>query len=316
MVLLPAPAVKALVDEAVVALTELGDDDGLARAWRLASHERNVVGDTPGIGAAMRKALVHARRAGNAKLETEALFWIGLAAFFDDTPVAEGLAICEQITEAAPTPLRRAHALMWTGAIETLGGGDEGLNRVADARMLYAELGLRTLHGGTAIAHGILKLLGGTPEEAEPVLREAAAELVGLKGYRSAVLVLLAQALCRQGRYDEADQANRDSEALTEREDVLQVSLISSVSAEIAVGRGDLDEAERAARQAALLVERAEGNVICGDILMVLAEVLRRVGRATESRESAERALTRYEQKGVVPAMERARTFLAELAPA
>ncbi|MGB2952554.1 MAG: hypothetical protein WBB74_04070, partial [Gaiellaceae bacterium] len=79
---------------------------------------------------------------------------------------------------------------------------------------------------------------------------------------------------------------------------------------------GDLGEAERIAREGVFLAERTEGNLFQGDSLMVLAEVLHRAGRHAESRETAEQALNRYAQKGAVPAMERARTFLAELAPA
>ena len=44
-----------------------------------------------------------------------------------------------------------------------------------------------------------------------------------------------------------------------------------------------------------------------------LADVLKLAGRSEEAREEAELALELYEQKGLVPAIEQTRSFLAEL---
>ena len=52
-----------LVEEAVAALTPIGDDAGLAIAWQVAGQVQNMLGDMDQVRAAMQCALGHARRA-------------------------------------------------------------------------------------------------------------------------------------------------------------------------------------------------------------------------------------------------------------
>jgi tetratricopeptide (TPR) repeat protein len=304
---------------AIDALTELDDESGLARAWQAAAQARNVAGDTAGIEAAMRQALVHARRAGDTRLETEASFWIGLSAFYGATPVPDALTVCQDLLESARTQLQHANATFWLGAVQALGGQlDEGRSSVARGRALYAELGLRTVHGGSAMPHAKLELLAGDAVAAEGLLREAADELerVGEKAYQSTVLVILAEALYQQGRYGEAEQAMGDSKAMSAPDDVMNLALLGSVGGKLLARRGEFSKAETTAQDAVKQIE-AEGNpAVLGDALMALAEVLQLADRPQEAHDAAERALAVYEQKGIVPAMERTRAFIAELVPA
>ena len=163
---------------------------------------------------------------------------------------------------------------------------------------------------------GSLELRGGDVGIAERVLREGAAVLedAGEKGYRSTILALLGDALYMQGRYEEAENVIVDSRAITAPEDVLNLGLIASLQARLTAHRGAFAEADRAAREGLRALERQPVyNLFTADVWMGLADAFHIVKRPEDARDAARRALERYERKGVVSGVERARAFLAAL---
>jgi class 3 adenylate cyclase/tetratricopeptide (TPR) repeat protein len=314
-----ADEAAATAEEAIRELAKLDDHGGLAHAWQLAGDARNTLGDTAGIEAAMHQALVHAREAQDTRLETECMSWLGLAAFFGATPVAEARSILDELAASASTPHRRADVLLWSSAIAALAGDCEGGSAgVVSARAIYADLGLKTHYGATAHAHGLVELLCGRPAEAERVLREGsrALEEAGEKGVRSTELLALAESLHEQGRHDEAEQIGREASALSPPDDALNDTTLRHMDAKLAAARGEGSRAEELAREAVELFEQLDTPLEHGRALMTLADLLRAGGKTTEAQDAATRALQVFERKGVVPAMERAKRLLAELAPA
>ena len=78
--------------------------------------------------------------------------------------------------------------------------------------------------------------------------------------------------------------------------------------------RGRLGEAEALAREGVANSLGLKGHIRQRAYAYeALAEVLQLAGRNGDAREEGKRALELHEQKGVVPAIERARSFLAEL---
>jgi class 3 adenylate cyclase/tetratricopeptide (TPR) repeat protein len=309
----------AMAREAVAELTGLGDDVGLALAWQVAAQERTWLSDIAGIQAAMAKAYFHAQRVGDTRLVTYSAFWLGLCAFHGTASLSEAIAICEGLLEAAVTPIQRTDARFWLGAARALGGEADGLATVRAARRMYAELGLKQMYGGTAIPTGDIERLLGQLESAETTLREASETLaeMGEKAYRSTVVLELAHVLFEQGRVDEAEKALGEAEGLSSPEDIFNVAYARVVGANLALSRGQLQEAEQLATEAAAAYEGQQSTPAWqADGFLAIASVLQVVGKAEKAREAAERALTLYEQKGVVQGIERARTFLSELAPA
>ena len=303
---------------AIEALRELGDEDGLARAWRAAAQARNMSGDTRGRALAMRQANLHARNAGDTSIVTETAFWFGLAAFWGDTPVDEAIRAAEQGFGDSKTALQRAHDDFWRGAIAALAGDFSGLEPIARAREFYRELGLKSIYGGTAIAHATVMMLAGDPVAAETLTREAAAELerLGELFYRSSVLSLLGEAVYAQGRYDEARQIAADSRAITSPDDLHNLASLASFEGELAARRGDFARGEELALEG-IRLRQAGGNPLdTGNAEAALAEVFALAGRADDARAAAERARAAYERKGVVPGVERMSALMAELAPA
>jgi class 3 adenylate cyclase/tetratricopeptide (TPR) repeat protein len=300
------------------ALTELGDDVGLARAWRLRSQAANLEGQVTVVGTSMRAAGEHARRAGDGRLATEADFWIGFAAYFGNTPVQEARKMWEEVSSRAQTPLQQTHAEFWRGGLEGLGGNlDAGIAAVAHARSRYAELGMRAFYGGSANPQAELELLARDAIAAEETLRNAVAELeqLGDRSYSSTILAQLGEALCEQGRLDAADDTLTEAESLSSPDDALNVAWFPTLRAKVLARRGRLVEAEAFAREGvANSVGLKDHPRQVAYAHQSLAEVLRLAGRNEEARAEAERALALYERKGIVPSMNEVRSFLAQLA--
>jgi hypothetical protein len=105
------------------------------------------------------------------------------------------------------------------------------------------------------------------------------------------------------------------SEALTAPDDILNVAYHVALRANVAARRGESAAAVRGANQAIAAIEGMPYATFCGEILMLVADALRRVGRPSEARAAASQALELYERKGVAVAVEDARAFLSERLP-
>jgi len=88
------------------------------------------------------------------------------------------------------------------------------------------------------------------------------------------------------------------------------------VRAKVLARRGELETAERLAREAVELAETTDSLNWRGDARRDLAEVLRLAGRTQEAADAARSALSLYEQKGNVVMAGRARAVLDELVSA
>jgi tetratricopeptide (TPR) repeat protein len=305
-----------LVEEALAVLTPIGDDAGLAIAWQLAGQVQNMLGDMDEVRAAMQRALGHARRAGNVRLETESVFWIGLSAFFSNRSLSQRMTICSDLVDAAQTPLQRAHARFWLAAIRGVSGElSDARLELEEARRTYHELGLETLRAGTAMACALVELHAGDPVLAEEILREgdAVLEAAGEKGFRCTLLAYLGEALYQQGRYEEAERVVAESEAISSPEDAVNLLLLATLKARLFARRRDYVRAEQAAREAVATAGDSKFRFALEDALMGLAEILLLAGRGEEARRPTQQALELYERRGVVPSAERARRFLAGL---
>ena len=306
-----------LAEKGLDVLSDIGDDAGLTRAWRLRSQAANMDGNVSTIGTAMRAAAEHARRAGEARLASEADFWTGFAAYFGDTPLPEARALSEEVSARATTPLEHTHAEFWRGCLDGLGGElEEGISAVARARARYRELGMRAMYGGSGNPQAELEALANDPVAAEKTLRDALTELerLGDRSYSSTLLAQLVEALYEQGRLDEADDVLTQAESLSAPDDALNVAWFPTLRAKLLARRGRLAEAEALARDGVDSSLRLEGHVRqIAYAHEALAEILKLAGRNEDARAEGERALELYEQKGVVPAIARLHVLLAEL---
>jgi tetratricopeptide (TPR) repeat protein len=159
-------------------------------------------------------------------------------------------------------------------------------------------------------------LLAGDVDEAERELRWGyeTLERMGDKGFRSTIAGNLAEALYRQGRYEEAEEVVRTCFKLASPQDVSSQIGGLTVKAKLLAARGIHDEAERAARDAVALSEDTDDLFTLGQTYMALAEVLLVAHRGAEAVKALEAAAEVSERKGNVVTAEKARSLITNLA--
>jgi tetratricopeptide (TPR) repeat protein len=108
----------------------------------------------------------------------------------------------------------------------------------------------------------------------------------------------LARALYDQGRYEEAEDYVRVSEALTPADDLAARTEWAPVKAKLLARRGEMRAAEAVAREAVALAEPTDDLSNHAATLADLAEMLTLDGRPDEARDYAQQAVELYERKG------------------
>jgi len=300
------------IGEALRACEELGDDYSLAQAWNLQGRLRGSVFGR--VGEAERnwhEALRFAERGGFAAEQADSVSWLLISALFGPLPVEEGIERCIQFEAAAGgEPTTQAFCSCERAPLEAM-RGDFALARelLAEGRRTLAELGQRVSVAVTGQEAFFVEMLGGDPEAAASILQESYEALseMGERSFRSTIAGLLAHALYALGDYDEAERFSRLSENAATPEDVLSQVLWRSARAKILARRGSFEAAEAAAREAVAIAEPTDLLNTQADARLDLAEVLALAGRADEARGAAGAAAERYERKGNLPSLERAR---------
>ena len=296
---------------AVDLLQRHGDDVGVSHAWRL---EAWLDWDEGLVGRAdesWQHAAAAARRAGDEGALLDILAWRASAAVLGPIPVPEAIGLCGLIREEVGDR-REAVAL----TLQPLGllhamKGEFGLARQLsqEAKAILDALGRME----SAVSHheALAELLAGRPEKAEALLRPGYEkhEAMGEHGVRATTAALLARAVFAQERYDEADQLSRLSERLADAEDAATHAMWRGTQARLHALRGELDQADRLAREAVRIAEPTDFLVVQADALVDLAAVADLDGRVTEARSAVHRALVLYERKGDLVSAARTRLW-------
>jgi len=308
---------RRVAEGAIRELEQLGDDRGLAEAWGSLATVHMSECQAERLGVAASRALDPARRAGEPQLVHEAASRVALAAAVGPTPLE---AAIQQVEQTLDKPNRRDEAWSLSLLAELVsqrGDFDEAGRLSARAREILLDLGQRTIAAGITMNTAWAPLRAGDPAAAEAELRPAdeALESIGEKGARCGVAAVLAEALFQQGRLDEADRFTRVSEEAAASDDVLAQVWWRGVRAKIHARRGNFEHAARLAREAVEIIEPSDWVVIKAWALLTLGEVLLATGESEPARESVERALELYEQKGNIVDASRARQLLESLQP-
>src|SRR5215211_1459062 len=246
--------------EVIPALEEIGDDFGLAKAWRLLSDADLFAARWGARAEALERAIEHARRAPEAMAETST--FVGLLAealHYGPTPAEEAIASCERFLEEAGEDLALRAAIGATrGALLAMRGRfDEARAAYSESVELHERLGLGLRRIAFSISGAEIELLAGDAAAAERELRFAYARLerMGESGVRAVVSAFVADALLAQDRDEEAAEFAGTAAALAEREDVAAQALQRTTRARVVLRHGDVPEAERLAREAVELAE-------------------------------------------------------------
>jgi predicted ATPase len=293
-----------------------GDDRGLCSAHKLEAWTLWNEAQATAAAEAWEEAAACARRAGDDHELREILSWIASSFFFGPTPVAAGIARCQEIRaqvsgargpEAATLrPLAGLHAM--EGRFEL------ARELLATSAGVFDDLGL-TLNSAVSHHEAVVEMLARDFTAAEARLRAGfrALEEMGERALLSTTAAFLAQVILAQGRDAEAERFSRLSEELAASRDVLTQVMWRSVRARLLARGGRVEEAESLIRAAIALADDTDFLNQQGDACSDLAAILEDAGRPDEAREAASRSLQLYEQKGNRVAAGHARSRLAEL---
>jgi class 3 adenylate cyclase/tetratricopeptide (TPR) repeat protein len=308
----------ALANEAIPIYEQAGDDEALARAWHLVSHDDWAGCRWGPRAAALERGLVHAERSDDSRSQAELTGWLATAIALGPTPAAEGLRRCEELLErAAGHRAVEAHVRGAQAVLTAMQGRFPEARQLYQAsRGIYAELGLLHWEAGRTSNGALVELIAGDAAAAERELRWGAdtLEAMGERNVYSTVAALLAGACAAKGDYEEALRAAQKSEDVTVPGDIMNEIFIRLARARALAHRGELDEAERLAREALGLVEQTDMLQIHGDTLLDLADVVDAAGREGEAGDALKEALALYERKENVVSAARARERIGRLA--
>jgi predicted ATPase/class 3 adenylate cyclase len=308
-----ATRVQEIAEQAIDAFERLHDDAGLARAWSLLGGVHWFASRWGARAEALERALVHARRAGDRREEIIILGGLPLSLSWGVTPIPEAVERCrELLAQAGDNRTLEAKILVVLAELEAgLGNFDEARNLYGRSKSILEELGLQLLLGVQTFAAGTIELLAGNPAAAEAELRWGLDTLnrIGAQVASSTVAALLGAAAYAQGRYEDADQLTGLGEATAPKEDVASQILLHGTRAKVLARKGQLENAERLARDTVALAADTDALTVHGDALMNLAEVFRLVDKEDEAIPIVEEARVLYEAKGNVVLAARAEAW-------
>src|SRR2546426_316516 len=137
---------------------------------------------------------------------------------------------------------------------------------------------------------------------------------MGEKGMRSTLAAYLAEALCAQGRLDEAARFSEICENTAGSDDIVTQVVWRTARAKIFARRERFQEAEKLAIEARGLAEETDFPDLRAGATMALAEVLFASGRSDDAQQLARDAQQSYERKGNVVAARAAESLFTAYA--
>jgi predicted ATPase/class 3 adenylate cyclase len=281
---------------------ELGDPAGMARAESALAVVHLSACRWTEAAEARKHELEHARRAGERGLELRALSGLAYALLLGPMPVEDAITEVGKLEEQARGyPAAEGAILGILGLLEAMRGEfDRARHLHRRSAELLGQLGPAPAVAEAALNAGETELLAAEPAAAERHLRPALAALanIGETAILASVAAVLADALYRQGRLDEAEAVVRDCEEVAAADDVAAQAGLRGARAKTLASRGDTTDAERLAREAVRLAERTDDLNLRAGTLVNLAEVLAGHDNDGERVDVLAAALSLYERKG------------------
>ena len=311
----PTDDLVRVATSALEVFDEIGYDRGAQAAWGSLQIAYSWRGRFAAALDALDRCHEYRRRAGEPHHDGDFAYLAG-ALLFGATPVEEAIARVEDLLRETDSDFMQGLLMPTLGWLEAMAGRfDRARELCRKAKALHEAPSKRWLWGQQSNFAGSVELLAGRPDEAERILRQGYVLLGEIQDSptQSSAAGGLAEALYRQGRYDEAEDFARVCEELSHADDVEACSHTRAVQGKVAARRGKFAEGERHARAAVELLDQTDMLSWQGDARLALAEVLQLAGRQTEAMPALEHAIDLYIRKGNVVSAGKARSLLQEL---
>jgi DNA-binding SARP family transcriptional activator len=294
---------EAVARTAIAALGADGDIAGLARAERLLGDALMLSGRQEEAAAAFATAREHALEVGDEREAEESL---PSGAVIGQVPVERCIEILGGALEGHPRP--NPNHLATLGLALAMGGDVAGSRTALTQGLSIAmELGAEWRALSVRMYFAVALLVEGDAEAAEEMVRPAVEGLqrMGDHALLASAGHLLAEALWRTGRADDAMLATVLSEGVTGEDDLAAGMGWRGVRSKILADRGEMREAEALARQAAELGANSEFLLFAGWAYEDLAYVLAAEGKRDAALEARDSARAAYRRKGSTASLAR-----------
>jgi hypothetical protein len=162
-------AVEDRVREGIRVLEHVGDEEGLAGAWRAMAGLRMMDAHWGAAAKAIEKVIAHARKAGNRVLEIRAAPNLAICAEFGPTPVDEAIRVCNELIGRSGGDRKvEAISLRSLAHMHAMQGNFESArDEYRRARAMLEELGWTFIAAIGSIVSGTVEMMAGDPVAAE-----------------------------------------------------------------------------------------------------------------------------------------------------
>ncbi|HXG26016.1 MAG TPA: adenylate/guanylate cyclase domain-containing protein [Candidatus Binatia bacterium] len=302
-------------NQLLATLSELGDEGGVARAWRFLLFVHGNAGRYDDVAEAAQQLMEHAERAAEDRLVRRGAALYASAVVLGSTPVAEAIERCEAIAQRVQGD-RRSEAIVF-GALSQLHAmaGDIELARTLYRREYeYLDaLGPSRELASTSIDSARVELLAGDLEAAERELRRDDEQLaaMGERYFRSAVAALLAHTLWLRGDVAGAQAAVDTAMEIVDADDTENQALLRMPRSRL-LAATDPEAARTVAAEAVELADQTLALILRADTRRNLGELLEALGEPDAALAAFNEAIELYERKGAVAAVRAMRALLDE----
>ena len=294
--------VARVAQGAIEVFTETGDENGLAQAWGHLSRVHLISSRWGQAAEALEQALIHARRAGDRREEAIVLGQLALAFYWGPTPVPIAIDRCERmLAETEHHPAVDARVTVAIAGLEAMRGNfDRARDLYWHSRQILVDLGLRPWLAAHTLALASVETLAGNPAAAVDELREGVETLeeLGLRSSFSTLASTYARACFELGNLSQAEELVESARKAAVRDDVASEVLWRTTAARLLEAGGELEDAERYAREAVLLAEQTDALNLHADSLVDLAAILTTRGDEAGRAVALSEAVRLYGLKG------------------
>jgi hypothetical protein len=278
----PVVDMLSVAEDAVKVFTRVGDEGGIARAWHNVAMVHWLHSQCADMETVLERALVHAERAGDARMQARALGFLARATVAGPRHVDDGLRRCDAILARVgeDVDLLAVTETMMSVLEAMQGRFEDARTRWQGAKRRLEAVGLSVTVAKLQMYQAFVELLAGTPRRAEPELAAACSVLEhsGERGHLAATAGLMARVLWADGRYRECERYCRMSEEAATADDVVSEILWRGTGAKLLAVSGRAAEARELVGRAITLAEGTDFLLLHASTVGDRAEVEIRLG--------------------------------------
>jgi tetratricopeptide (TPR) repeat protein len=297
--------ISSVADQAIEVFERLGNQTGLARAYRMRGDSQSWAGRWAEAAEAHREGIRHAMETGNAREMEERL---SFGAAQGPLPVPEAIQLVEGLFDP-----EHPYAVNQLALVYSMAGRHDDAREVRRRIVEHLELvGAEWARASSSIYAGVGLIIEERFEEAEQVLLGAVRllERMGDLAQLSTAAGVLAQAQFGLGHIDDAMASTELGERTTGEGDIASMVMWRGVRAKILAEGASLDDAMALAREAVEIGAPTDMLSLRAESHLDLAHVLTLARRPEEAAEQIRAALGLFEAKQHVMGLARAERLL------